>query len=306
MPVLASARRRHALGIEHPFYAVYGGPCHGGHPEDALDHGHRVLINLVTVASAIVPEPVVGPTTRYKLPLTGLAEFSPPSPLRDLRRFVLGQLVEDAVRELPFWGIVAMVVQRLQPAIMVFKLALQQVMVSGFAGEAIPVLGKHHRDTTAGYQVPDAIHAGPLEAGATLGGIGDFFLDLIAATSGVITQSLELLCQRVAAPDLLLGGDASVEKCPLGAIAGSVVHLSLPTSALGSTRKASASLRMVEGWTSAKPFSILHTVPWASPAILAKSLWERTLSSLSRVNFSTSTSIVRKIHRCFILVNIIT
>ena len=67
-------------------------------------------------------------------------------------------------------------------------------MVSGLAGEAVPVLCQHHRDAACGHQVPHAVHARTLEADATLAGVGYLLEDLVSFLSGVVPESLELLC----------------------------------------------------------------------------------------------------------------
>jgi hypothetical protein len=55
---------------------------------------------------------------------------------------------------------------------MLLKLATKEVVIGGLAGEAVPILREHHRHPAGGHQVPHPVHAGPLEAGAALSGVG--------------------------------------------------------------------------------------------------------------------------------------
>jgi len=78
------------------------------------------------------------------------------------------------------------------------ELPPQQVMVSRLAGEAVPILGQHHIDTTTRHQVPHTVHARPLQAGSALSRVLHLLEDLVTLSSCVGSQGFELLCERVA------------------------------------------------------------------------------------------------------------
>ena len=56
----------------------------------------------------------------------------------------------------------------------------------------------------------------------------DLLDDLVAFRDSVLPQPLYLLLERVAAADLLFGGEAGVEDGPLGAMAVGAWHRHLP------------------------------------------------------------------------------
>ena len=102
---------------------------------------------------------------------------------------------------------------------MLLELAPKEVMVGRLAGEAVPVLRQHHGDAAGGYEIPHAVHAGPLQARAALAGVLYLLEDLVAFSGGVLSQGFDLLGEGVAGAGLLVGGDAGVEDRPLRAVA---------------------------------------------------------------------------------------
>ena len=66
-------------------------------------------------------------------------------------------------------------------------------MVGGFTAEAVPVLRQHDRHAAGGHEVPHAVHAGPLQAGAALAGVLHLLEDLVAFAGGVVSQGFYLL-----------------------------------------------------------------------------------------------------------------
>ena len=75
------------------------------------------------------------------LPLAGLPKLAPPSPLGNLRPLVLGELVEDALRELPLRGVVPAVVVGAQPTIVLLEFPPEQIHVGRLTCEPVAVLG---------------------------------------------------------------------------------------------------------------------------------------------------------------------
>src|SRR5918992_1477812 len=73
------------------------------------------------------------------------------------------------------------------------ELAPQQVMVGRFAGEAVPVLGQHHRDAACCNQVPNPVHARSLKAGAALAGVYYLLEDLVPLSGSIFPQGFKLL-----------------------------------------------------------------------------------------------------------------
>jgi hypothetical protein len=78
------------------------------------------------------------------------------------------------------------------------ELTLEEVVVGGLAGEAVPVLGQHHGDAAGGHEVPHPVHAGPLQARSALAGVRYLLGNLVALTGGVVPQSLDLLGEGIA------------------------------------------------------------------------------------------------------------
>jgi hypothetical protein len=72
---------------------------------------------------------------------------------------------------------------------MLLELPPQEVMVSRLAGEAVPVLGEHHRDAPGGREVTHAVHAGPFEARPALAGVCDLLENLVALSGGVVSEA---------------------------------------------------------------------------------------------------------------------
>ena len=81
---------------------------------------------------------------------------------------------------------------------MLLELAAQEVVVGGLAGEAVPILREHHGDAAGGHEVPHAVHAGPLQAGAALAGVLYLLEDLVAFSGSIVSQGFDLLGERVA------------------------------------------------------------------------------------------------------------
>ncbi len=78
--------------------------------EDAQHRGHGLPVDEIAI-----PRSVIGETVRRRvggdyLPLPRLPQPAPTSPLRRLGTLELGELVEDAVREFTFWGVVSPIV----------------------------------------------------------------------------------------------------------------------------------------------------------------------------------------------------
>ena len=70
------------------------------------------------------------------------------------------------------------------------ELPLEEVVVRGLTGEAVPVLREHHRDASSSYEVPHAVHAGALQGSAALAGVGDLLYDLVALALAVGAQGI--------------------------------------------------------------------------------------------------------------------
>jgi hypothetical protein len=121
-------------------------------------------------------------------------------------------------------GAVAAVVKGAYPRPVFLELALEEVMVGGLAGEAVPVLRQHHGDAAGGHEVAHAVHAGPLQACPALPGVRHLFEDFVAFLARVGPQSLHLLGEGVTLVGLLLGGHAGVEDGAAGTVAVRVGH----------------------------------------------------------------------------------
>src|SRR5918997_5205397 len=271
VPVLATARRRHAFGVKCPLYAVHGHPLCAGHLEDSPHDGHGPFIDLVTVASAVEPEPIVGAASRNDLTLLGLTQLSAPGSLGGFGALVLRELVEDAVRGLPLRRSVAAVVQRAYLRPVVLELAPQEVVVRRLPGEAVPVLGQDNGHPAGGHEVPYAVHPWPFQGGTALAGVRYLLEDFVAFALAVDSQGFELLGEGVTAPRLLVGGDAGVENSPPGAVAVRRRHAYSPISSEGSTSSAPANFRSVLMWGSLSLRSSLATVFVPTSAFAASS-----------------------------------
>ena len=81
---------------------------------------------------------------------------------------------------------------------MLRKFLSQVEEICGLTGEAVPILSMYDRHASSNYQVPHAVHAGPLQAGAALAGVLDLLEDLVAFAGSVVSEGLELLGQGVA------------------------------------------------------------------------------------------------------------
>jgi hypothetical protein len=145
------------------------------HFEDPPDHGHVLRLHLVAITGLVVAEAVAWRVAADDLSLPGLPQLPPAAALRSLRALELGELVEDAVRELTLRGIVAAVVERTQLGAVFIELPSEEVSIRRFPAETVPVLSEHGRSAPGGYQVPHMIHARPLQAGTTIAGVRDLF-----------------------------------------------------------------------------------------------------------------------------------
>src|SRR5215207_6538534 len=150
MPHLFPGRGRYALAVEPRLYGLRAVPF-GGQPEYAL-HNHSLgFINKKPIASLVVAEAVGRFHRRYYLALPSLLELAPPGPLHDLSSLVLGELVEDAVRELPLRAFVSPIVEGPDHGPMLLELTPEQVVVGGLSREVVPKRGGDHRDTACGH-----------------------------------------------------------------------------------------------------------------------------------------------------------
>jgi len=223
-PVLAAERRPDAIALEGAFYRVHRLALRADHPEDALDNRHALLVHLVVVAGLVVEEAVVRPGARYHLALAGLAHLAAAGPLGCLHPLKLRELVQDAIRELPFRGVVAPVVEGADGRAVLAELLLEEVEVGGLAGETVPVLGEHDGHAAGGHQVPHAVETGPLEARTALPGVQNLLQDLVTLGRCVVPKPLYLLAKAVAALGLLVRRDAGVEDGLLRAVAIRATH----------------------------------------------------------------------------------
>jgi hypothetical protein len=97
-------------------------------------------------------------------------------------------------------------------------------VVGGFSSKAISVLCQHDRDPSGGHEVPDPVHARPPQGRPALAGVGDLLEDLVTLSGCVVPERFELLSQGVAAPGLLVSGDAGVEDSSLRVLAIRTAH----------------------------------------------------------------------------------
>jgi hypothetical protein len=51
------------------------------------------------------------------------------------------------------------------------ELPAEEVMVGRLAGDAVPVLRKHHGNAASSYEVPHVVHTWPLKGSAALSGV---------------------------------------------------------------------------------------------------------------------------------------
>src|SRR5215203_520776 len=243
--MLGPLGRRYALTLEERADGSYRPSLDTDHVEDAPDNLHLTLVDLVAVPVRVELEAVARGMCGEHLAFPRLALPSAAAPLRDLRPLVLAELVEYAVRELALGAIVSPIVEGADLRTVLLELSPEQVMVGGLPGYTVPILRQHHRHTTSRYQVSHAVHPGPLQTRAALSGVLYLLEYLVAFSGGVLTQGFDLLGQGVARAGLLVCGDAGVEDGPLGAVAVRVRHGQSPTSSVGSTSRALASLRSV-------------------------------------------------------------
>src|SRR5829696_4860742 len=193
-PAPGRAWRLHALAVERGRHASEGRNFHTDHAEYAPDHEHGLFIHEVAIPSGVVLETVVGTIAGQDLSLFHLLQFSASCPLGGLGPFVLGELVEDAIGKLAFRTIVAPIIQGTDLGAVLVELPPEQVVIGWLPSEAVPVLGKHHRDTACGHQVPYAVHARPLQARTSLARVLNRLEDLVPLACSVLPKGLELLC----------------------------------------------------------------------------------------------------------------
>jgi hypothetical protein len=112
--------------------------------EDAPYDAHLFLSHDISVSSLIVLEAIVRPRGSEHLAFSGLSQLTAPSTLRYLCPLELGELVEYAVSELAFGGVVSAFVHGTDLRSVLLELAPQQVVIGGLASEAVPVLRQHH------------------------------------------------------------------------------------------------------------------------------------------------------------------
>src|SRR5215217_6907484 len=203
-------RRRHVFRLQRTLYTVQGTATRHG-VEDVAHHSNLLLVHNVVIAGLVVFKAVVSPRVAEKPTLPSFLQSSPSGPLGGLSSLELGELVEDAVCEFPFWAFVTAVVESVDLAAILLEFPLEKIVIGRLAGEAISVLSQHHRDIATCYQVAYPVHARPLQGRPALAGIRYRFQDLIAFLIGVSAQGLHLLRKGVAVSGLLISGYAGVE-----------------------------------------------------------------------------------------------
>src|SRR5215213_11761165 len=110
VPVLAPARRWYPFPLQGRVDAVDACAFRPHHAKDAAHHRHLLLVHLVAVPGGVDAKAVGRSVGRYHLALARLLQLAPAAPLHDLRTLVFGELVEDAVREVPLRAAVSPVV----------------------------------------------------------------------------------------------------------------------------------------------------------------------------------------------------
>src|SRR5215217_7975286 len=118
MPV---PRSRHVFRLQQTLYAVQGTATRHG-VEDAAHHSNLLLVHNVVIAGLVVLEAVVSPRVAEKPTLPSFLQSSPSGPLGGLSSLELGELVEDAICEFPFWALVTAVVESPHLAAVLLKL----------------------------------------------------------------------------------------------------------------------------------------------------------------------------------------
>src|SRR5829696_3933450 len=187
IPQRSTLRSRYPFGIQARLYSPYGDTVRC-QPEDLVHHPHLRLVDKQTVAGFVEAEAVRGRRPADHMSLTGSPQLPPSTSFGYLDPLVLGELVEDAVRELTLRGIVSPIVQGADLGAVFLELPLEKVVIGWFAGKAVPVLDQHHRDAPRCHQDPHAVHAWPLQARPALAGVGDLLEDLVAFSGGVLAQ----------------------------------------------------------------------------------------------------------------------
>jgi hypothetical protein len=102
-------------------------------------------------------------------------------------------------------------------------------VVGGLPREAVPILCEHQVHAPGLHEVAHAIQAGTVQISPAPAGVGDFLEDLVPFAGGVLSDRFELLCERIAAPCLLVGGDTGVEDGRLRAVAIGARHRRSPS-----------------------------------------------------------------------------
>jgi hypothetical protein len=70
---------------------------------------------------------------------------------------------------------------------------LQDVVVSGFPCETVPILRQHHRDAPGDFEVSYTVQAGSLKARAALAGVGNLLEYLVTLAGRVSSKGFDLL-----------------------------------------------------------------------------------------------------------------
>ena len=123
VPHRLALRGGHTRGVEAALYGVEPEAL-GRHAEDLIHDAHLWLVDDQGVFRLVVPEAVPGLPRDIRVALSDPAEHAPPRPLGNLGPLVLGELVEDAVRELTLGCLVTPVVEGLQSASVLLELLL--------------------------------------------------------------------------------------------------------------------------------------------------------------------------------------
>src|SRR5215213_6747896 len=163
-----------------------GEPLLPDHPEDAPHDCHLGLVHRVADPGGVHPEAVVGGVAADYLAGAGLLKLAPPCPLGNLGPLELRKLIENAICQLAFGGVIATVVESAYLTTVLLELLAQPVVIGRLTGEAVPILCQHHGNAPGGHEVPHAVHTGALQAGSALSGVLHLLKDLVPFTGGVV------------------------------------------------------------------------------------------------------------------------
>ena len=151
VPTLASSGRGDALALEGPKHSVQAVALGAHHAEDAPHVSHLLLVYQQPVARGVELEAVLDAMAGHDLTLAGLLELASPGTLGYLRALVLAELVQYAIRKLALRAVVSPIVQGPDLRPVLLELAPEKVMVGGLAGDAVPILCKHHGNAPGGH-----------------------------------------------------------------------------------------------------------------------------------------------------------